>query len=88
MTDPIRRSVTVPLAPDQARDLFTRGLPGWWPAHRGPAPAIGPGPTITPQGAPAPATVTFTPVDGGTRVDVDQPAAPANLPAAPTARAA
>ena len=28
---PIRKSVTVPLAPDAAFDLFTAGLDRWWP---------------------------------------------------------
>lgn len=31
MTDPVKKSVTVPLAPREAFDLFTQGLDGWWP---------------------------------------------------------
>jgi hypothetical protein len=86
MTDPVRRSITVPLPPDRARDLFTRGLPVWWPAGHGPAPDVTPGPSVTVNHPAGPAQVTFTPVDGGTRVEVEQ--TPANAPAAPQARAA
>lgn len=32
-TDPIRKSVTVPLAPDDAFELFTAELESWWPAE-------------------------------------------------------
>ena len=35
MTDPIRKSVTVPLRPDAAFRLFTDGFGDWWPAARG-----------------------------------------------------
>lgn len=31
MTDPIRKTVTVPLRPDEAFDVFTRDLFHWWP---------------------------------------------------------
>ncbi len=31
MTDPIKKTVTVPLPPDRAFDLFTEGIAGWWP---------------------------------------------------------
>jgi hypothetical protein len=88
LTDPVRRSITVPLPADQARDLFTRRLPDWWPGAL-PRTDTGPAVQITPPGAPAPATVTFTPVDGGTRVDVEQPlVTPANSPDVPQAIAA
>jgi uncharacterized protein YndB with AHSA1/START domain len=30
-TPPIRKAVTVPLAPRDAFDLFTDGIDGWWP---------------------------------------------------------
>lgn len=33
MTDPIRKSVTVPLRPTEAFDLFTKNLSDWWPLH-------------------------------------------------------
>jgi uncharacterized protein YndB with AHSA1/START domain len=31
MTDPVRKSITVPLPPSEAFDLFTDGIDGWWP---------------------------------------------------------
>jgi hypothetical protein len=31
MTEPIRKSVTVPLGPAAAFDLFTAGIDRWWP---------------------------------------------------------
>lgn len=31
MTDPVRKTVTVPLPPAEAFDLFTAGLDRWWP---------------------------------------------------------
>jgi hypothetical protein len=97
-----RKSVTVPLPPDQAFDLFARRLPDWWP--RGPRGPAGGRLRITPgtggslrddrrtwarftgwdpgrrldmlwldEGQPAAAiTVTFTPVDTGTRVEVTE----------------
>jgi uncharacterized protein YndB with AHSA1/START domain len=33
MTDPIRKSVTVPLPADAAFDLFTRDMARWWPGQ-------------------------------------------------------
>lgn len=33
MTDPILKSVTVPLSPNAAFDLFTRDMTRWWPAQ-------------------------------------------------------
>lgn len=33
MTDPIRKTVTVPLHPDAAFDLFTDKLGDWWPVE-------------------------------------------------------
>jgi uncharacterized protein YndB with AHSA1/START domain len=34
MTTPIRKTVTVPLRPEDAFDLFARRLPDWWPSDR------------------------------------------------------
>ncbi len=31
MTDPVRKSITVPLPPAEAFDLFTDGIDSWWP---------------------------------------------------------
>ena len=31
MTDPIRKSVTVPVPPMEAFDLFTKAIDSWWP---------------------------------------------------------
>ncbi|QBX99360.1 hypothetical protein E2K80_00295 [Rhodophyticola sp. CCM32] len=31
MTDPIQKTVHVPLSPDQAFDLFTEDMASWWP---------------------------------------------------------
>lgn len=31
MTDPVRKTLTVPLPPDEAFDLFTDGIDTWWP---------------------------------------------------------
>ena len=31
MNDPIKKSLTVPLAPDEAFDLFTNEIDTWWP---------------------------------------------------------
>ncbi len=33
MTDPINKSVTVPLSPDEAFNLFTKGIDTWWPGE-------------------------------------------------------
>ena len=38
MTDPIRKTVTVPLSPQEAFDLFTGEMDGWWPAGKRPDP--------------------------------------------------
>lgn len=35
-TAPIRKAVTVPLAPRDAFDLFTGGIDGWWPRRSRP----------------------------------------------------
>ena len=33
MTDPIQKTLTVPLTPDQAFDLFTTKIADWWPVE-------------------------------------------------------
>jgi uncharacterized protein YndB with AHSA1/START domain len=33
MTEPIRRDITVPVAPARAFEVFTAGMTTWWPAH-------------------------------------------------------
>ncbi len=100
MSDPVRKSVTVPLPPEAAFDLFTR-TDRWWPAAT-PAPrlrrdapdAAAPArDTLSPEAPVAVVSawepgqrlalrwsarpgddslveVRFTPVDGGTRVDL------------------
>ncbi len=55
MTDPIVKSVTVPLPPDRAFRLFTEEMSDWWPRDR----------PVNKGGEAPEGTVTVTPEKGG-----------------------
>lgn len=57
MIEPVRKSVTVPLTPDEAFDLFTDRIDSWWPKETH---SIGAG-----NGEGERSTVTVEPHEGG-----------------------
>jgi len=82
MNDPINKSVTVPLSPDEAFTLFTKGIHTWWPGGSqtvlwGHILAYDPGKYLAftwfPGKSEAEATVvtvTFSQTDAGTQCDL------------------
>jgi uncharacterized protein YndB with AHSA1/START domain len=60
MTDPIRKSVTVPLSAEQAFDLFTRDIARWWPSQHSQSARMGG----------LPATIEIEPHKGGRITEV------------------